>query len=109
MKHILVIDDSPEKVKHLKELENENCSVDFAETFVEARRALKAKPDIYDVIYLDHDLDGRHTGVDLLKFLVYDGGIKKGCRIRPNSVSDKCNWKIKAMIVELGLSRSQNR
>lgn len=109
MKHILVIDDTPSKVAHLKKLATENCTVTFAETFVEARRAVKLNPGKFDTIYLDHDLDNRKTGVELLDFLVWDKGLKPGCRIKPNSASEKCNYAIKAKIVELGLTRLQQK
>ena len=109
MKHVLVIDDTPEKVAHLKNLENENCTVSFAKTFVEARRAVKFNPQHFDVIYLDHDLENRKTGVELLQFLKWDGGLKPGCRIKPNSASEKCNYKIKKALVELKLTRRDTK
>jgi len=109
MRHILVIDDLPSKVKHLEQLKSETCKVIFVETFVNARRALLAMPDTFDSIYLDYDLDGRHNGVDLLDFLVYDKGLKKGCRIIPNSSSDTYNTLLKQKILDLGLSRRQSR
>ena len=107
MKHILVIDDTPEKVVHLKDLESELCTVTFAETFVDARRVVKFNPEKFDKIYLDYDLDNRKTGVELLQFLVFDKGLKAGCRIVPNSASETCNYKIKAEIVRLKLTRRE--
>lgn len=109
MINILVIDDTPKKVAHLKELESDNCTVTFAETFVDGRRSVKLNPNTYDKIYLDHDLDNRKTGVQLLQYLAMDQGLKPGCRIIPNSASEKCNFKIKAEIVRLKLTRRETR
>ncbi len=109
MKHILVIDDTPSKVTHLEKLVNENCTVTFVTTFIDARKIMKEYPQKFDTIYLDHDLDNRKTGIDLLRFLVKDKVLKPGCRIKPNSASDKCNTAIKQTILELGLSRLQQK
>lgn len=105
MKNILVVDDIPSKVAHLKELENSNCTVTFVDSFKEARKILKFNPNTYDKIYLDHDLDNGHTGIELLQFFIFDKGLKPGCRIIANSASEKCNFKIKSEIVRLKLTR----
>jgi len=107
MKYILVVDDIPSKVEHFKDLNSDTCEVTFAETFKDARRALKFNPQKFDKIILDHDLDNNHTGVELLQFFVFDKGLKPGCRIVPNSASEKCNYKIKAEIVRLKLTRKE--
>jgi CheY-like chemotaxis protein len=105
MTNILVIDDTPSKVAHFKGLENDNCIVTFASSFIEARKAVKFNPQTYDKIFLDYDLGDNFTGVQLLQFLVFDKGLKSGCKIIPNSSSQDCNFKIKAELIRLNLVR----
>ena len=105
MKYVLVIDDTPSKVEHLKSQGDDNRDVTFVETFLDARREMINNPKKYDRIYLDYDLDGKFKGVDLLEFFVFDNVLKPGCRIIPNSLSDKFNSEIKKEIVRLKITR----
>ena len=107
MKNILVIDDIKEKVEKFKEIEGDNQTVIFAYSFDEALNVLRDNPKMFDKIFLDYDLDNRHTGLELLEYIKNEDLLKPGCRIRPNSSSEKCNFLIKKKIVELGLTRRE--